>query len=265
MNLHQRIRDTIPHWAVGFAFHLRCLLRRSVICRKIPHQKASGKPALIVAPHPDDETFSCGALISLKVLMGVPVRVVFLTNGEEVASAAGEEKKAVIKVRRTQAIAACRCLGVKPVDIRWLNLPDSKLPRSGQSGFDKAVNLLAAQVMEFSPGEIFCPHPEDRHSDHVAASELVREAIHFSRKPCNVIHYPIWMWYHASLGLSKRLIVDGAWRLDGKTVKARKKAAISAYLDGPKTLSGMPYCGKLPWSFLWNFQRRNEVFFDALP
>jgi LmbE family N-acetylglucosaminyl deacetylase len=231
----------------------------------MPFHGISNQPALVIAPHPDDETFGCGALISLKRMAGIPVRVIFLTSGEAVGSGVNDRPEAVIRARQAQAIAACRHLGVDAADVRWLNLPDGKLPHTGHPGFDEALKRLSAELDDFPAGEIFCPHPQDVHADHVAAAELVREAVLLSRRPPRVIFYPIWMWYHASPGLGTRLAVDGAWRLDGKTVKLKKAAAISEYLDAPKSSSGLPYCGKLPWGFLWNFQHAAEVFFPASP
>lgn len=222
----------------------------------------SDAPTLIVAPHPDDETFGCGALISLKRRLGVAVRVVFLTGGESVGSCEGQERETVISARRLEAETACRHLGLEPGDLRWLAFPDRGVPRLGGAGFENALSLVAAELDAFSPGEVFCPHPLDSHRDHAAAAELVGEAARRASKPFIVIHYPIWMWYHASTGLSRRLKADRAWRLDGGPVRSRKRAAMAAYLEAQKALNGLPYCGKLPWAFLWNFRRRNELFFS---
>jgi LmbE family N-acetylglucosaminyl deacetylase len=41
----------------------------------------SHKSALIFSPHQDDETLGCGGAIALKRQMGVPVKVIFLTDG----------------------------------------------------------------------------------------------------------------------------------------------------------------------------------------
>ena len=38
-------------------------------------------PAIVFAPHPDDETLGCGGTILKKRSLGAPVEVVFLTDG----------------------------------------------------------------------------------------------------------------------------------------------------------------------------------------
>lgn len=251
-----------PDWAIPTAFAFRCLWRRWRFAIQAPSQPVSEKSALIVAPHPDDETFGCGALICLKRKLGVPVRVLFLTGGENVASCIGLEKKTVISARRQEAETACRHLGVQPDELKWLQLPDGSVPRIGEPGFEKALQLLLNEINAFAPGEIFCPHPLDSHHDHAAAAELVGEAAQRAAGPFEIVHYPVWMWYHASLGLGRRLKTKSAWRLDGGTVRSKKHAAMAAYLESEKARNGLPYCGKLPWAFLWNFRQRSELFFS---
>lgn len=244
---------------------LRCLLRCSVICGSIAYQKATDKPALIVAPHPDDETFGCGGLIRLKRAAGVPVHVVIITDGEAVASGRCERPETVIAARRREALNACQRLGVDAGSVRWLHLPDGKLPHPGQPGFDEAAQTLLAEIERCAPGEVYCPHLQDVHSDHIATAHLTRQALRLWSQPCALFYYPVWMWYHASSGLGKSLDAIGAWRLDISTVQTNKEHAMAAYLDAPKTPEGNPYCGRLPWSFLRNFRRKYEVFFPAWP
>ena len=45
-------------------------------CTVLPAQAA-----LVLAPHPDDEVFGCGAAIASHVRAGVPVQVLVLTDG----------------------------------------------------------------------------------------------------------------------------------------------------------------------------------------
>lgn len=265
MSVRRIILKLAPGWVVLAATDLRCLLRCSVICRQIAHREATDQPALIVAPHPDDETFSCGGLILLKRAAGVPVRVVMLTDGEAVGSGKCERPETVIAARKREALDACRRLDVEADSVRWLHLPDGKLPQTGQPGFDEAARAILEEIELFAPGEVYCPHVHDQHSDHLASNQLTHEALRLWSQPCALFYYPVWMWYHASSGLRKRLDTIGAWRLDVSVVLSGKKHAMEAYLDAPKTSQGNPFCGRLPWSFLRVFRREYEVFFAAKP
>ena len=255
----------MPDWLVLLATDLRCLVRCSAICRSVACRQASDKPVLIVAPHPDDETFGCGGLIKLKRDAGVPVRVVLLTDGEAVGSAPGARPETVVTARRRQFVEACKRLGLQSDDLRWLHLPDGAVPLPGQPGFPAATQALLAEVESFVPEEVYCTHEQDVRPDHISAARLTRAATRAWARPCALFYYPIWMWYHASSGLRKRLATEGAWRLDISGVLGAKRQAMSAYLDAPKAPNGNPYCGRLPWSFLRNFRRRYEVYFPAMP
>lgn len=234
-------------------------------CRPLACQNASEQTALIVAPHPDDETFGCGGLISLKRAAGVPVRVILLTDGEAVATGLGEKPETVVAARRREFSTACQALGLENDALRYLHLPDGCLPHPYQTGFAEAVKALAAEIENFAPGEIYCPHLLEVHPDHLAATLMTREAVRVSGRNSAMFYYPVWMWYHASSGLRKRLSTTDAWRLDIAAVLSDKEKAMAAYLEAPKTSQGNPYCGRLPQAFLRNFKRKYEVYFPATP
>ena len=263
MSFRQFILNLTPHWVVILATDIRCILRCWVICGRISYQEAGNNSALIVVPHPDDETFGCGGLIKLKCSAGVPVRIILLTDGEAIGSGLSERPEVVVMARRSGFMEACQRLGLEVDSLRWLHLPDGKLPHPEEAGFSEAVKALAMEIEEFDPREIYCPHAMDVRSDHIAATLITREAQRLRDRACEIFYYPVWMWYHASSGLAQRLDLRGAWRLDISAVLSAKKQAMAAYLEAPKTNQGNPFCGKLPWSFLWNFRRSYEVFFPA--
>ncbi len=263
MNVQRTLVRLLPQWAVLLATDCRCLLRCSLVSREATERNITEAATLVVAPHPDDETFGCGGLIRLKRNAGVPVRVVLLTDGEAVGSGGGEHPDTVIAARRREFVNACQKLGLETDSLRWLHLPDGKLPQPGQPGFHEAAKALAEEIENFAPEEIYCPHLLDVRPDHIAATRMACEALRRSGRSCVMFHYPVWMWYHASSGLRERLDCRGAWRLDISSVLPAKKQAMAAYLDAPKTSAGDPFCGRLPWSFLRNFRRGCEVYFPA--
>ena len=52
--------------------------------------------ALIIAPHPDDESLASGGLIQRAVAAGARVRVLFLPHGEKKLGVVGDDKMIVV-------------------------------------------------------------------------------------------------------------------------------------------------------------------------
>src|SRR5262245_15384239 len=94
--------------------------------RVVPHAQSLRVPArarvLVFAPHPDDETLAVGGLIYRLTKSGVPVRVVFVTNGDGYPHAVidglgkphptGSDYVAFGALRQREAVAAVRKLGL---------------------------------------------------------------------------------------------------------------------------------------------------------
>jgi len=264
------LRKLLAYQAIKLATDLRCAANDvrckhgcSSLYRRIAFQSITDKPALVLSPHPDDETFGCGGLIKLKRDAGVRVRVILLTDGEAVASAPGESREAVVSARRREFIEACHKLGLRKENLRWMHLPDGKVPHSGQPGFKSAMQSLLAEIKSFSPGEVYCTHIQDAHKDHVAAGHLARAALGQYSHPCTLFYYPIWMWHYTDSGLQHRLLGTGAWRLDIAATKDAKRQAMAVYLQAVKTIKGDPYCGRLPGYIMYNASRDYEVFFPS--
>lgn len=264
MNIERIIANSLPPKLLTLATDVRCLLRYAIVSRTIPKRNITQAPTLVIAPHPDDETFGCGGLIKLKRDAGVPVRIVLLTDGEAVGSAPGEKRKTIIAARRREFVEACHTLGVLGDHLRYLHLPDGALPQRGHPGFESAMRAVLAELEAFAPAEVYCTHEFDVRPDHIATAQLAKAALIAWSRPCSLFYYPVWMWYHASSRLRKRLDCQGAWRLDISSVLPAKKQSMDSYLDAPhKTEAGHPFCGQLPWSFLRNFRRSYEVYFPA--
>ena len=76
LSIRTLIRKFSPKWARQGFWRMFTQMRASAICEAIPFHPVSDKSALVVAPHPDDETFACGGLIRLKRAAGARVRVI---------------------------------------------------------------------------------------------------------------------------------------------------------------------------------------------
>src|SRR5690349_15743306 len=84
-----------------------------------------GSRVMVIAPHPDDETFGCGGAIALHRQLGHPVDIVFLTNGER--GIAGKKPDEVSSIRKAEAIRATQIIGVEAAALHFLQLPDGTL------------------------------------------------------------------------------------------------------------------------------------------
>ncbi len=245
---------------------LRCLWRRWLLCRGVSCVPASTRSLLVVAPHPDDETFGCGSLISFKRTAGADVRIVFLTNGEAALKNHCSLSPAHVgRIRREQAVQACRHLGVDESHLRWYSWPDGGVPRKGSPGFAQAVKQIMAEIQDHSSAEVVSSHALDLHADHRAAGELVHEAGRQLGPQVRLFYYILWTWYRAGRSKMPTLPLALAWKLEEHWTRAQKQAAISEYLDGPLPACGIRYCGDLPTSFVHLVKRADEIFFDDHP
>ncbi|MDD5362707.1 MAG: bacillithiol biosynthesis deacetylase BshB1 [Ignavibacteria bacterium] len=122
--------------------------------------------ALFIASHPDDiEITSAGTAIKL-VNDGKKVGIVDLTQGE--LSTRGN-----IKTRRTETANASKVMGIHYRTN--LKLKDGNIQNTHANRL-KLIKVLR----ETKPGIIFAPYPSDRHSDHVNASNFIRESAFLS-------------------------------------------------------------------------------------
>jgi N-acetylglucosamine malate deacetylase 1 len=244
--------------------NLRCKFRWFRLTRRIPFAKISTLSTVIIAPHPDDETFGAGGLIAIKKKAGISVKVIFLTMGEAshkwCCNISPEE---LIKERRKQAISACQTLGLEANDLIWLNLRDGNIPKNGELGFDKAVFMLKEELIILSPEEIYCPHPFDGLRDHEATNQVVNVAVKSAITSTRIIYYLVWAWFNSPSLNHNCFEFEKAWKINIDSVHARKLAAIECFLNSPFAPCGQPFCGKLPSALIWCLAQDSEVFFEA--
>ena len=98
-------------------------------------------PALVIAPHQDDETLACGGIIARKRNEGLPVHVVFITDGS--ASHPGHARlvpPVIATLRQQEAMRAMAYLGVERTAVHFLNEPDGTLKTISA---ERRENLIA--------------------------------------------------------------------------------------------------------------------------
>lgn len=156
--------------------------------------KRPGASLMVLAPHPDDESLAAGGLIQRALEYGVPVSVVFVSDGEnnpwpqrvlEHRVWIGPHQRATWAVRRrAEADAALRTLGAENVRIHRLGWPDGgvtwKLLHDTGAMLDRMRGLIEADA----PSVLVLPDLVDRHPDHSALHVLMEMV--FQRMPRQV-------------------------------------------------------------------------------
>ena len=217
----------------------------------------SGKKTLVLAPHPDDETFGCGGLIASKIKQGTEVYILFFTRGERSLSFVDDEE---VKEKRTEsAYMAAKILGIDEKNISWLDLPDGSIPRKDQVEFDKMKKEVEQIIDENEIAEIFAPHYMEGWSDHLAAYEAATDIANSYDGQVTLYLYWVWAWYYVGLKQIFTLPWKRMYLLAIEDVYDTKEAAMRAYFSA-KTLKGDPYMGHLPEVFLKAFEWKYELF-----
>lgn len=185
-------------------------------------------PLLVLAPHPDDESLGCGGMIALARRFGVPVQVLFMTDGTQSHPRSRRFPSAVLReLREAEAYAALAILAVDrsaAVFLRWRD--GGGLPTTGSQFFRHAVAQCQNELGRFKPRTIATPWRREPHPDHRATTKLLRAALGNGTTSRRVLEYPIWTWQQGGAPLKDEM---RAWRLDIKAVLAQKLAAIRAH------------------------------------
>jgi len=215
--------------------------------------EANKKSAIVFSPHQDDETLGCGGMIALKRSQGIPVKVVFLTDGRYGSKPDWVKSENVIEYRQQEANDALDVLGIEPSQAQFLGETDGSLT---QLSFEQQKLLIAKLVeilQSFEPQEVYVPHHHDGHPDHEATYSLVKSAIKVSKMQIELLQYPIWMLWRNPLSSHEYLHKNShAYRLSIGSFKDKKYQAIGAYK------SQTPY---LPSSFKQAIYSSYEIFF----
>ncbi len=203
-------------------------------------------PALIIAPHQDDETLACGGIIARRRNEGLPVHVVFITDGS--ASHPGHPRldpPAIAALRREEAMAALAYLGVERVAVHFLNEPDGTLKTIAADRRQCLVERLTVLLRSIAPGEVFLPCNPDGSSEHDATFGFVLDAIAGAGLRPDIWQYPVWSWWNPVLLLRRWLGSDECRCLPVEDYMLAKQHAIACYRSqinplAPDTLPALP-------------------------
>lgn len=162
--------------------------------------------AVIIAPHPDDETLGCGGVACKKIAAGAEVRFVFVTDGG--ASHPGlSESGALRRTRRAEALEATRRLGATADQVVFLGVPDGR----ASDHIAEITRRVTAILRDWQPASVYVVHCGDPPSDHRAVHAGVSAAIRAYGRRLMVFEYPVWYWHHWPW-VALRGDLPGMWR-----------------------------------------------------
>ncbi|MDR7275610.1 PIG-L deacetylase family protein [Catenuloplanes atrovinosus] len=223
----------------------------------------AGRALLVLAPHPDDETFGCGALIARARAAGSPVTVAVATDGARSTASARLSPAGLARLRTGELHAACAALGV--TDVLQLGFPDGGLTDRR----DALTTRLRGLYRDLRPEYVLLPCRQDAHPDHRALHEAALAA-----GPPRALAYPVWAWFEAPVfpaAAAADRVALWAWaaarsgwlRVPTGPYLAAKREAVSAYLSQTTNLTGEPGWSHLDPRFVAAFLGPHEVFRPA--
>ena len=120
---------------------------------------------LVLAPHPDDESLSCGGTIVRYIREGAIVSLLVVSDGAAIEEPDGYHEDVVV-IRRQELTAAAAILGIS--QLHELELPDGQLIHH----IGRIQEAIRAQLADFRPDLILSPSPIDGHSDHATIGRM---------------------------------------------------------------------------------------------
>ncbi|WP_407320364.1 bifunctional PIG-L family deacetylase/class I SAM-dependent methyltransferase [Isoptericola halotolerans] len=169
-------------------------VRAGILERTEPLHLPPVDALVVVAAHPDDESFGAAGLIRRLASGGVPTTVVVATDGEashERGTVPTDELRAV---RRREVVTALAALS-GTARLVLLGLPDGGL-RERRRELAAALDAVIDVALGTADGgrvALAAPWRGDGHRDHRIAGEVAADLA--SRRGAVLVEYPVWWWH----------------------------------------------------------------------
>lgn len=224
---------------------------------------AGCRQAVVVAPHPDDETLGCGGAIALLRQHSVPVQILVVSDGTGSHPGSQHYPPARLRTLREQeTLLAASRLGVSAQAITFWRWPDTAVPRPGEAAFLSAVEQGLRYFGRHAPTLVFVPWQHDQHRDHRATWQIIQACLQREPQPPQQLVYSIWGSQAA--GLSALPPGETGWRLDIRSVQAMKRFAVMAHQSQTSDLiQDDPQGFRLTPAMLANLIQPWETYLDS--
>lgn len=202
------------------------MLRSSSLTVDLP------KPVLVIAPHPDDETFGCGGTLALISRESAPIHIAFVTDGG--ASHPNHRALTVQEVaarRQQEAHLATESLGVSWERVAFLGAQDGTLAQLDGGPYSDLADRISRLLLSVKPQTILLPCRSDGSSEHDAAFRLVTTALEKAGLKPRLLEFPVWSWWNPFILLGAMSGYRKVWRVDLGEARVAKARAVAAYVS----------------------------------
>jgi|WetSurMetagenome_2_1015567.scaffolds.fasta_scaffold18505_4 LmbE family N-acetylglucosaminyl deacetylase len=180
----------------------------------IPYHAEINPPqgnVLILAPHPDDEVFGCGAIIMRHLAQGDAVSVIIATDGHAAVIHDNEQaKQNYILNRYQESKNAAQILGYE--DLHFWEFPDRGLKYNSL-----AVEKTIQAIQTFQAALVYAPSIFEIHPDHFNLAQIAIDAVITTKS--NLMMYEIGIPLHPN------------FLLDMTDLKERKRQAMQCFFS----------------------------------
>jgi N-acetylglucosamine malate deacetylase 1 len=185
--------------------------------------------ALFFGAHPDDVEITCGGTVINLVKAGMKTGIADLTEGE--LSTRGN-----FKTRKAETLKASTILGINVREN--LGFEDGKI----QNFSGNRLNIIGL-LRKYRPSIVFAPYPNDRHPDHINASNLIRESVFYSglkkielenlepHRPSKIFYYR----HNNDIPISFIVDISGTFESKLNSIKAYKSQFYNKKSKEPET------------------------------
>jgi LmbE family N-acetylglucosaminyl deacetylase len=183
---------------------------------------------VVLAPHPDDEILGCGALMATSVAQGIPVWVIYLTDGG--ASQPGltaEQRKDLVLQRQSEAMAGLAVLGIPSTNAMFVGAPDGQLHTS-KAHANLAIFKLHDLILQGSVSSVFVTSPSDGHIDHQSAYSLAVKALR-DYPAISLYTYPVSSRIDHGLAAHPQGLFDIC--IPNRSFEEKKRAALGCHVS----------------------------------
>ncbi len=225
----------------------------------VPVRAITGGCALILAPHPDDESLGCGGLIAESCARREPPVVAVLTDGAGSHPKSRSHSAPTLRtVREAETLAAAHCLGLPLDRVVFLRHPDTRAPTAGQA-FDLAVDQVAGLLARTGARALLASWRQDPHHDHEAASLIAVAAAQRGGVPHWA--YPVW---GRTLPPGTPVPAARAVRLDVAAHReAKRRAVLSHRSQWAGLITDDPAGFQMQPDFLALFDTDHELYLEG--